>query len=63
MMLIMPENHLIEKRLEWKPRGEKICGDMVAVAKYSKVCIYGRGNGFCLFYGIPNDKLEPMDER
>ena len=43
-MVIRPGNHLREKRLEWKPRVEKICLDMVAVAKYLKVYTYGRGD-------------------
>lgn len=36
---------------------------MVAIAKYLKVYIYGKGDGFCLFCGIPYDKLEAKDRR
>ena len=43
-MVTRPGNHLREKRLEWKPRVEKICLDMVAVAKYLKVYTSGRGD-------------------
>ena len=46
-MVINSGKCLRKKRLEWKPRGEKICGNMVAVAKYVKVYTYGRGDGFC----------------
>lgn len=54
-------NHLIEKTLEWKPRGRKICGDTGAIAKYLKVYIYGKRDKFCLFCGIPYDKLGSKD--
>ena len=43
-MVTRPGNHLREERLEWKPKVEKICLDMVAVAKYPKVYTYKRGD-------------------
>lgn len=46
-------NLLIEKKREWKPRGEKICGDMVAVVKHQKISSLGEEMDFAYFVAFP----------
>jgi hypothetical protein len=47
-------NHLKENDWNYNPRGKKICGDIVAIAKYLKVLSVKQEIAFACFVAFPS---------